>query len=39
MNKKQWMPLIGMTIAAFIFNTSEFITQSKNTRDFSHEMN
>lgn len=25
MNKKQWMPLIGMTIAAFIFNTSEFM--------------
>ena len=24
-NKKQWMPLIGMTIAAFIFNTSEFM--------------
>lgn len=25
MNKKQWMPLLGMTIAAFIFNTSEFM--------------
>lgn len=25
MHKKQWMPLIGMTIAAFIFNTSEFM--------------
>lgn len=25
MNKKQWPPLIGMTIAAFIFNTSEFM--------------
>lgn len=25
MYKKQWMPLIGMTIAAFIFNTSEFM--------------
>lgn len=25
MHKKQWMPLLGMTIAAFIFNTSEFM--------------
>lgn len=25
MNKKQGLPLIGMTIAAFIFNTSEFM--------------
>lgn len=25
MNKKQWIPLLGMTIAAFIFNTSEFM--------------
>lgn len=25
MNRKQWMPLLGMTIAAFIFNTSEFM--------------
>ena len=24
-SKKEWMPLIGMTIAAFVFNTSEFM--------------
>lgn len=25
LGKKEWLPLIGMTVAAFIFNTSEFI--------------
>lgn len=25
MTKKEWLPLLGMTVSAFIFNTSEFI--------------
>lgn len=25
MSLKEWLPLIGMTISAFIFNTSEFM--------------
>ena len=25
MTKKEWLPLIGMTVSAFIFNTSEFM--------------